>query len=145
MKKMLFALAAAAVLVGAGASPARAQTSQVAIIKAPVRFVVSDHLLPAGTYRISWDASDGTVMEIESLDGKTGAVFFATEPAIRPSSRVNDVSVQFKTYRGQYFLSQINVPGEGARPLILNDASMGEMLAKLNLLPAEPALGASAR
>ncbi len=142
MKKMMFALAAAAVLVFAGVAPARAQGSYPGIVKVPFQFVVNGRVLPAGTYRIT--KNNGMVLTIESMSGPGNAVVFATEP-LDATTSVANIHVEFKNYRGQYFLWKVTIPEQGVRGVALHEPEMNRTLARLNLLPAEPALGASAR
>ncbi len=141
----MLALAVAAVLLLAGVAPALAQGYDPGIVKVPFKFVVGGRVLPAGTYVITRNSSDGMLLVIQSLKGKTNAVLFPTEPLTPLASQVANIHVEFKPYRGQYFLWKVTMPEQGVREVALTAPEMDRQLAKLNLAPMEPALGASAK
>ncbi len=136
MKKMLLSVAVVGLVGFAGARPASAQTNPV-LIKVPFAFIVGDHVLPAGSYRITPGAEDPSVLLVENTQHPTDAAFVVAQSA--PNASVGDPRVQFKSVGGHMFLWQVEVPGDGAREVMVTRAAAERVLARLNLMPAEPA------
>jgi hypothetical protein len=138
MKKILAVALFAGVVSLVGISPALAQ-GDPALVKVPFRFIVGDKVLPAGSYRIAAQTQDASILLITSLDGKSMAAFAATQGAFNPLSTSSEVRVAFKSFDGQYFLSQVSMPGRDTREVLVSKVSAERTLAKLNLMPAEHA------
>jgi len=137
MKKMLFALLVVGVVGFAGPRPASAQDTT--LVKVPFDFIVGEHVLPAGSYRIVPDSQDSTLLLIESTRGKMAAAFAATGWTPNPNPMDPQARVQFKNVDGHMFLSQVALPGTDARQLIVTKTEAERTLARLNLMPAEHA------
>ncbi len=139
MKKTLLGLLVVGLVTVGGVTSARAQSADPALVNIPFRFVVDGKLLPAGRYRISALAADSAVLLVENTNGRP-AVFVATvRVAANPDETGSASHVTFRSYDGQHFLSMVSVPGEDAREIPLRTGAMDQMLARLNLLPAERA------
>ena len=94
-----------------------AQIQSNATIRAniPYSFVVQNTTLPAGTYVITVAdsyASDLSVLEIRSANGKT-AVFFETEPVIVMGLARARTELVFDKIGDDYFLSRVFLEGYG--------------------------------
>lgn len=141
MKKTLFSLLVVAVVLFGAAAGARAQSA--AVVHVPFSFIASGKVLPAGDYRIMPDRMDHSMLTITGLGKDAPSVFLATTDVPDSSSREADARIIFKSFHGQRFLWQVQVPGTNAREVELRDVSMERALVKLNLTPAEPALGSA--
>ena len=136
MKKTFLALLIVGAIAFAGVGIASAQEDP-AIVKVPFQFIAGEHLLPAGTYRISADQFDRTLLTISRLDGKGEAVFAETDWTGDVSLPGRKVDVQFKNIDGHYFLALVAMPGASGRSVRLTKASAERTLVRLNLMPAE--------
>ena len=141
MKKMLVALLVAGVGSFAGVAAARADGDS-AIVKVPFQFIVGEKVLPAGEYRIEAQGNDSSVLLITRADGKGGAIA-ATQSAGAPAPLDASVHVAFKNFLGRSFLWQVAMPGRDTRELKVTKASAEQVLARLNLMPAQPAGGSA--
>jgi hypothetical protein len=139
MKKTLVVLLVAGIVSLAGVFSARAQSTDPALVKVPFRFIVGGKLLPAGSYRISAQTQDAAILLISSFEQKSVAAFASTRAVANPSSTGGAVHVAFKNYDGQYFLAMVSMPGEDSREVVLSKTLAEQMLAKLNLTPADRA------
>ena len=137
MKKILLALLIVGVVAFAGPRPVFAQ-ADAATVKIPFRFIVGDTLLPAGSYRITSDPRDPSLITIAALGGKP-ATFAVTQSAAGPGELDAKVQVAFKNIGGQYFLSQVAMPGSNSWEMVVTQAGAERTLAKLNLLPTQHA------
>lgn len=138
MKKILVTLLAAGTLSFAAMAPAAAQGVETGLVKIPFQFIVGDKVMPAGSYWISRQTADWSVVSIENQH--SGALVFASTspvPNAEPSS--NKVRVLFSVYYGQHFLQQVTLPGRDGRSIGITKTQAEQTLAKLNLMPAESA------
>ncbi len=142
MKKLLAALVVAVAVSFAANSPATAQNAEAAIVKIPFQFIAGGRVLPSGTYRIDTINSDRGVIRIASRDADPVTAVVSTVPLRNEEPTAAHPKVTFVRYRGQYFLRSVAVPGWDARLVILTPEGEERMLAKLNLLNAEPAASA---
>jgi hypothetical protein len=130
MKKILCsALLALGVTVLVGATPAKAQLSDDAIVKVPFRFIVDNTVLPAGTYRVLIDATSPSVVKIYQEDG-TGAALVTTEWG-GPTYDKAHPRFNFKKYGDNYFLSEVLLPDESPREVPLFASDVEHELARL--------------
>ncbi len=138
MKNILFALlvVAAATVVAPGS--ASAQTDP-ALVKIPFQFIVGSTLLPAGSYRIVADTQDASLLTIVNLQGKPAAMLATTGRAVNPDPMSPQAHVTFKNVDGQYFLASVATPGADMREVSITKTQAEQVLARLNLLPAERA------
>ena len=134
MKKTFLSLLAAGIVSASAISPAAAQTV-AALVKVPFRFIVGDTVMPAGSYRITPQTDDWSVLMISAVDGQAIAAFASTEATPNPAPRSEDVRVRFDNYYGQYFLRQVAVPGRDARLVVVTKAQAERTLSRLNLMP----------
>ncbi len=118
-------------------SPAAAQ-AEAAIVNIPFQFIVGDRVLPAGSYRIAPQKDDWSLVAINSLSEKV-AVFVTTVSLGKAEPVTSTSEVKFAKHAGQYFLSEVAVPGMDARLIRVTPGQAQRTLAKLNLLNAEPA------
>ncbi len=139
MKKILVTLVVAGALAFPTLSMAAGQNGESAIVKVPFQFVVGDKVMPAGSYRISAQTGDWSVLTITSVDGKRGAVFASTRAAVNPASDSPNAQVKFNNFFGQYFLQSVALPGKDAREVLITKAQAEQTLTRLNLVPAEHA------
>jgi hypothetical protein len=138
MKKTLFALLVVGTVASAAPRPASAQTDP-AVVKVPFQFIVGDRLMPAGSYRITSNERDRTLLTISGLDGKVGSVFASTQWSGARADSGAQVNVQFKNIDGHYFLALVAIPGADVRAVPLTKVRAERTLARLNLMPAEHA------
>ncbi len=143
MKKILFSLLVVAA-VALLASPALHAQGLSAIVKVPFSFIAAGRVLPAGTYRVTPDVNDPSLLTVETDRGDR-AVFVQTVNVADTAQGTEDATLAFKSFGGQHFLWRIGIAGHDTREVVLQPAAMQQVLAKLNLSPAEPALGASAK
>ncbi len=137
MKKNLFALLLVAVVGLAGVGPALAQ-SDAALVKVSFPFIAGQRLLPAGSYRITADPYDPSLLLIAST-ASADSVYVptgASEPITQTGSQVH---AAFRNIDGHYFLWKIEMPDGNARQLTMTKAEAERTLARLNLSPAERA------
>ncbi len=139
MEKILVALLVAGTASFAAISPVAAQSSEAALVKIPFQFVVGDKIMPAGSYRISAQTSDWSVLMISSLDGKAAAAFASTQAIPNPAPHSQNAQVRFSNYYGQYFLQQVALPGRDARVVRVTKAQAERTLTRLSLMPAQRA------
>jgi hypothetical protein len=119
------ALAAAAILV-AGASRARADEIVLTNLKVPFSFMVGDVRLPAGDYTVREASMGEDVLEIVSADGH----YIALASTI-PGTPGGDDKKQlvFRKFGDDYFLSRIAYEGD-EREIILTPHIMEREIAK---------------
>jgi hypothetical protein len=91
----------------------------------PFEFAVDNAVLPAGTYRITSDTNDPTLLYINSLDGRHNAIALVAESV--PNSDAT-VEVAFKQYGKAKFLWKIAVPGDDAVELLVPQAEVAKVL-----------------
>ncbi len=137
MKKILFALLAVASV--AIAVPRSASAQDPALVRVPFQFIVNGTLLPAGSYRITSDTQDPSLLVITNLKGKPAASFATVGWEANPQPMDPQVHVAFKNFDGQYFLWRVAMPGSDSREVVINKVQAERMLAKLNIPLAEPA------
>ncbi len=135
MKKMLFAMLVIGLVGFAGPRPASAQGPT--LVKVPFSFIVGNTVLPAGSYRLSADTQDASMLIVSNTQGKPVAAFAATGWARNPNPMDPQAHVAFKNVDGQMFLYQVSMPGSDMREIDVTRAEAERTLAKLNLLPAE--------
>lgn len=138
MRKILVTLIVAGALSFPAISMAAGQNGESAVVKVPFQFVVGNKVMPAGSYRISPQTGNWSVLVISSLDG-SAAVFASTQAAVNPASNDETPRVKFTNYFGQYFLQSVALPSRDAREVLITKAQAEQTLAKLNLMPAEHA------
>ncbi len=144
MKKIFVAVVAAGVLALAGGARAQGLSSDIGLFKAPFRFIVAGKLMPAGSYRVTTQGQGGSgVLLIESADKSAAAAFASATATPNPYPGSTTVHVEFKNIDGQYFLTQISMPDQDARRIVISKAAAEQMLVKLNLMPAERGDGGS--
>ena len=136
MKKILFAVLVVAAAAIAAPRSASAQTNP-ALVNVPFKFIVGDAVLPAGSYRISSDTQDPSVLVVTNLQGKPAATFATAGWTSNPNVMDPQVHVAFKTVDGQNFLWRITMPGGSGREVLFTKAEAERTLAKLNLLPEQ--------
>ena len=136
-------------VAGLGATlTADAQIRSDATIRAniPHSFVVNNTTLPAGTYVIKLadpDASDLTVLEIRSENGKT-AVLFDTESVTVPG-RTPKTELVFDKIGDTYFLSKVFLKDEEGGNQLLKPKTQRRLeengsIAEKHSIPASAAL-----
>ena len=126
---------------------ANAQIRSDATIRAniPYSFVVNNTTLPAGTYVLSVAdpyASDLTVLEIRSANGKT-AVLFETQPVTDPRS-APQTELVFDKIGDTYFLSRVFLKGDEGGDQLLKSKTQRRLeesgsIAESHSIPASPA------
>ncbi len=137
MKKMFVSLLAAAIVSIAAIAPAAAQGDNgTSIVNVPFRFIVGDKLMPAGSYRVTPQSDDWSVVMISGVHSNL-AVLTPTEAESQPVTGLQKPQFWFNNYYGQYFLAKFAVPGRDARIVKVTKAEAERTLAKLNLMPAE--------
>ncbi len=141
-------------VAGLGATlTANAQIRSDATIRAniPYSFVVKNTTLPAGTYLIAVAdpyASDSTVLEIRSANGKT-AVLFDTQSVAVPGLAPHTQLV-FDKIGDTYFLSKVFLKGvEGGNQLLKSKMQRrleeNGSIAESHSIPASPPLAKSSK
>ncbi len=136
-KMIVLAVFVVALVVVAGPRPASAQSNPV-LFRAPFDFIAGDRVLPAGSYRIVQAGVEPTVLRVENTQRPTDSAYVLTDSTAVPAS--GDVQVQFKNIDGHMFLWRVAVPGDTSRELGLTRTEAERVLARLNLMPAEPAV-----
>jgi hypothetical protein len=136
MRKTLFALLLVGVFGFAGVRPALAQ-SDAALVKVSFPFIAGQKVLPAGSYRISADARDSSLLLIASTSVATDAAFVATGSTEIADAMGSQVHVAFKNVDGHYFLWKIAMPDGSARQINVTKVEADRTLARLNLMPVE--------
>jgi len=113
MNKHLNLLTTSIILVAALAAGAHAQTSRTPTVLAniPFAFKVGAKTLPAGRYAVTVlnPASDQTVLQIRSMDGRSAAITLTTS-VIGTASKQGQLV--FRRYGDQYFLAQAQMTGD---------------------------------
>ena len=152
--KIITKLFLALCLVSLGATlTANAQIRSDATIRAniPNSFVVNNATLPAGTYLITVvdvGASDLTVLEIRSANGKTAVLFdtqSVTVPGLAPQT-----ALVFDKIGDTYFLSRVFLKGnEGGNQLLKSKMQRrleeNGSIAESHSIAASPALAKSSK
>ncbi len=152
--KIVTKLFLALCLVSLGATlTANAQIRSDATIRAniPHSFVVNNATLPAGTYLITVvdvGASDLTVLEIRSANGKTAVLFdtqSVTVPGLAPQT-----ALVFDKIGDTYFLSRVFLKGnEGGNQLLKSKMQRrleeNGSIAESHSIAASPALAKSSK
>ena len=111
MKKQLKTIAVIlALVIGAGASVAKAQIMERLKGEIPFSFYVRDMKLPAGAYTITVLNPGSGLMEIRSDDGKSTALFLTIGKQEKDASMPSELI--FNKYGDSLFLSQIVEQGE---------------------------------
>ena len=126
MKKLLFGALVAGVALAAAPRVASA-FSDAAVVNVPFEFMVNRTVLPAGSYRITADVEDPTLIYIASMDGRHAAV--AAAVALAPNE-VSKVEVEFKQSGGERYLWKIDVPGDDSLELAAPPAAAVQTLAR---------------
>ena len=107
MKRHLNILVTSIILVSAFVVTAQAQTGRAPRVLAniPFAFNVGAKTLPAGRYAVTVlnPASDQTVLQIRSIDGRSTAIILTTSVMGNASKRAHLV---FRRYGDQYFFAQ---------------------------------------
>jgi hypothetical protein len=119
------ALAAAAILV-AGVSLARADEVVVTDLKVPFSFMVGDARLPAGDYTVREASMGEDVLEVVSTNGHHSALA-STIPGT--PDRGDKTQLVFQKFGNDYFLSRIAHEGD-ERDVILTPHIMEREIAK---------------
>jgi hypothetical protein len=105
MKKKLFYLLLGAILIGGGLK-GEAQMSEQVNATIPFQFHAGGKQLPAGKYTIrSISTADGSLMQIESVDGHCSALFETEQSDINSTDKSNELV--FHQVGGDYILSEI--------------------------------------
>lgn len=106
--KWMFAVALALTVLP-GLAVAQLKSGERITAKVPFQFVVSNKIVPAGTYQVTSAAMTGRTLSIENAGAKVGLFL----PASRTESKTNAASyaLVFKKYGNQHFLSQIKLAG----------------------------------
>jgi len=111
MKKQLKTIAVIlALVIGAGASVAKAQIMERLKGEIPFSFYVRDMKLPAGAYTITVLNPGSGLMEIRSDDGKSAALFLTIEKQEKDTGAPSELI--FHKYGEKVFLSEIVEQGE---------------------------------
>jgi len=95
-------------IVAASIWPAKAQAQIIGNLEAnvPFQFHVGNNTLPAGRYIIhQLEASDLTIMEISSADGKLSALFSVESEEAKSTPEKTELI--FNKYGDRYFLSKL--------------------------------------
>ena len=79
------------------------------------------------------------MLVVTSVRGKSAAVFVATARRDNAFPMDAKAQVSFKKFDGQYFLSQVSLPGSDSREVIVTRTHAVQTLAKLNLAGPEHA------
>jgi len=111
MKKQLKTIAVIfALVIGAGASVAKAQITERIKGEIPFSFYVRNKQLPAGAYTITVLNLGSGMMEIRSADGKSAAFFLTLEKQEKDTGAPTELI--FHKYGEKVFLSEIVEQGE---------------------------------
>jgi len=111
MKKQLKTVAVIfALVLGAGASVAKAQITERIMGEIPFSFYVRNKQLPAGAYTITVLNLGSGMMEIRSADGKSAAFFLTVEKQEKDTGAPTELI--FHKYGEKVFLSEIVEQGE---------------------------------
>ena len=139
-------------VAGLGATLTNAQIRSDATIRAniPYSFVVNNTTLPAGTYMVTVldaYASDLSVLEIRSANGKT-AVLFETEPVTVPGLAPRTELV-FDKVGDTYFLSKVFLKDDEGNQLLKSKAQRrleeNGSIAESHSIAASPALAKNSK
>lgn len=133
MRKTLVALLVAGAPSLAAISPSAAQSSEEALVKVPFPFITADKLMPAGTYLVSGETGDWSVVRIASVDGKMVAIVRAKNTAVKPVAGIQP-RFWFTNYHGHYFLQRLWMPFLDVREVPLTKAEAERTLTRLNLM-----------
>ena len=107
-----FTIAAAlAGLVGLGAGAVYAQGSERLHANVPFDFKVGQAVLPAGSYDLTYDATESGVLTVRSQDGHHSAV--ALTEGVSTGNPKKDATLVFDRQGSGYTLAQVFGPGEG--------------------------------
>ena len=139
-------------VAGLGATLTNAQIRSDATIRAniPYSFVVNNTTLPAGTYMVTVldaYASDLSVLEIRSANGKT-AVLFETEPVTVPGLAPRTELV-FDKVGDTYFLSKVFLKDDEGDQLLKSKTQRrleeNGSIAESHSIAASPALAKNSK
>ena len=112
MKKQAYTVISTMVLIGAMAVAAQAQNNGHRQLRAniPFQFNVGNKTMPAGEYLVRSVSDDSSVLNLQSRDGKAGAMLLmrTVEGKVQPSAKLT-----FNRYGNQYFFAQAWLDGEG--------------------------------
>jgi|SRR5258705_11507680 hypothetical protein len=106
-----FTIAAAlAGLVGLGTSAVYAQSSERLQANVPFDFKVGQAVLPAGSYTVTYDATEAPVLTVRSVDGRHSAVVL-TE-GVSTGKPNKNATLVFDRQGSGYTLAQVFGPGD---------------------------------
>jgi hypothetical protein len=106
-----FTIAAAlAGLVGSGAGAVYAQSSERLNVNVPFDFKVGRAVLPAGSYDLTYDATEPGVLTVRSEDGRHSAV--ALTEGVTTGNPKKEATLVFGRQGSGYTLSRVFGPGE---------------------------------
>ena len=106
-----FTIAAAlAGLVGLGAGAVYAQSSERLHANVPFEFKVGQAVLPAGSYDLTYDATESGVLTVRSVDGRHSAV--ALTEGVTTDNPQKDATLVFDRQGSGYTLSRVFGPGD---------------------------------
>ena len=124
-----------AALVGSSAVYAQGPLSKVTV---PFEFVVGDTILPAGSYDVTPFPGQSDIVLFRSPDGKSSAAAVVQTTGIWKANA--NALFSFRKIGGQYFLSQMSIPGSDARALSLPKDRVDAVLARVNGKTRQPGL-----
>lgn len=130
-KKTLGMLAAVGfVALAAPVSSVAQQETDAAVVRVPFAFVAGDAALTAGTYTVTADSADPTVVWFTSANRRK-AVAVGTIWGNGNENDSNRASFRFRRYgHDAYVLSRVAMPGENAREVPLPKAQVERDLVK---------------
>lgn len=106
-----FTIAAAlAGLVGLGAGAVYAQGSERLHVNVPFEFKVGQAVLPAGSYDLTYDATESGVLFVRSQDGRHTAV--ALTEGVSTANPQKDPTLVFDRQGSGYTLARVFGPGD---------------------------------
>jgi len=106
-----FTIAAAlAGLFGLGAGAVYAQSSERLHANVPFDFKVGQAVLPAGSYDLTYDATESGVLTVRSADARHSAV--ALTEGVSTGTPSKDATLVFDRQASGYTLSRVFGPGE---------------------------------
>jgi hypothetical protein len=96
----------------ASAALADAPSPDSLVVSIPFSFKVGDRTMPAGKYVVGRLSQTASCILVRSSDGGKSAVAL-TAGSLRGTSDDREPKLVFNRYDGQYFLSQVWIPGRG--------------------------------
>lgn len=117
--------AGAALMLVAGARPARAMNDNVVLrAHVPFAFEVHGERMPAGNYVVTpFDFNETSLIKIQKADGGGPAALFLTAPeGVTPRSA--HAELVFDRIDGQSFLRSIQLPGQTGEALSVGPAEL---------------------